>query len=188
MNSHQTPYFRYFLLCNCLLFLLSACGYERPDGKWVLIDASEINFSDVELGDEAIDPSYKATCEEARDEIKGQLINQLPGKIAPLVLNTTENSADKSATAAVLKLTITQCEIDVDQLGGSFTYYLTLSLKVDVTQNSESMLSYKMDTYEQVRINNPGPEFEFDFTEPVERTLMLFNGKQLWVPDGVSSH
>jgi len=146
------------------------------------MDASDIYFSGVELGDEAIDQSYKATCEEARDEIKGQLINQLPGKIAPLTLNTTENPGDKSALAATLRLTITECDIDVDQIGGSFTYYLTLSLKVDVTQNNERLLSYKMDTYEQVRISSPGPEFEFVFTEPVERTLLLFNGKKLWVP------
>lgn len=151
------------------------------------MDVSEINFSGVELGDEAIDPNYKATCEEARDEIKGQLIDQLPGRIAPLALNMTENPGDKSALAAALKLTITQCDIDVDQIGGSFTYYLTLSLKIDVTQNNESLLSYKMDTYEQLLINNPGPEFEFVFTEPVARTLMLFNGKQLWVPYGLSS-
>ncbi len=180
-------YFRCFLLCNCLLFLLSACGYQRPDGKWIPLDASGINFSGVELGNEAIDPNYKATCEEARDEIKSQLINQLPAKIAPLVLNTTENLVDKSATVASLRLRITHCEIEVDQIGGSFTYYLTLSLKVDVTQNNENLLSYIMDTYEQLLINNPGPEFEFVFTEPVERTLMLFNGKQLWLPDSSPS-
>jgi len=182
MSVYQASYFRYFLLFSSFLFVLSACGYTRPDGNWVLLDASEIYFSGVELGNEAIDPSYKATCEEARDEIKAQLINKLPGKIAPLVLKTTEIPDDKSATAAFLKLEITQCEIDVDQIGDSFTYYMTLPLRVTVTQNNEKLLSYKMDTYEQVQINNPGPEFEFFFTEPVERTLLLFNGKKLWLP------
>ncbi len=183
MQTYQLQYFMYFLLTSFFLFGFTGCGYQRPAGKWILIDTSTIYFSGVELDDEAIDLNYKTVCEEAHDEIKTQLIKRLPAKIAPLVLNTTEEPADKNITTATLKFRITRCEIDSDQSGGTFTYYLTLPVKISVTQNNESLLSYNMNTYEQVQIDQPGPEFEFTFAEPVARTLLLFNGKQLWVPD-----
>ncbi|GMR01624.1 MAG: hypothetical protein BMS9Abin19_1030 [Gammaproteobacteria bacterium] len=187
MRIYQWRYFRYFLLTNIFLFVLTGCGYQRPAGKSVLVDATEIYFSGVELDDEAIDPNYKAVCNEARDEIKTQLIKRLPAKIAPLALNTTEKPADTSTTTVTLKLRITRCEIDAEQSqgggGGSFAYYLTLPVKVSVTQDDESLLTYNMNTYEQVQIDEPSPEFEFTFEEPVARTLLLFNGKQLWVTD-----
>jgi len=152
-----------------------------------LIDVTEIYFAGVELDDEAIDANYEAVCQEARDEIKTQLIKKLPAKIAPLTLNTTQKPADAVVIAATLTLRITRCEIDVDQSqgggGGSFAYYLTLPVKVNVTQNNESLIAYNMDTYEQVQIDEPVPEFAFTFSEPVARTLLMFNGKQLWVPD-----
>lgn len=82
-----------------------------------------------------------------------------------------------------MPLTIKRSEIDVEQSGGSFTYYLTLPLNVSLTQNNKNLLSYDMDTYEQVNTDTPAPEFEFTFAEPVARTLQLLNGKQLWRPD-----
>ncbi len=174
---------RYLVLCSFFLFAITGCGYQRPAGKWVSIDASAIYFAGVTLSEAAIDPNYAAVCKEARDEIYTQLVKQLPEKIAPLNLNTTENSHDISATTAILKLMIARCEIDVEQSGGSFTYYLTLPLKVSLTQNNESILTYNMSTYEQVDIDTPGPEFEFTFAESVARTLLLFDGRQLWLPD-----
>jgi hypothetical protein len=187
MRIQRSPYFYYIWLTTFLLFVLTGCGYQRPAGKWVLIDASEIYFAGVELDEEAIDTNYAAVCQEARDEINTQLIKKLPAKVAPLILNTTQKPADVVTAAATLTLRITRCEIDVDQSqgggGGSFTYYLTLPVKVKVTQNNESLVAYNMDTYEQVQIDEPAPEFAFTFAEPVARTLLMFNGRQLWVPD-----
>jgi len=182
MGIHLSPHFKCFLLIIYSLFSISACGYQRPDGKWASINASELFFANVELSNEVIDPNYKAVCEEARDEIKTELVNKLPEKISPLTLNTTQKPDAKSNRAASLILRITQCEIDVDQSGGSFTYYLTLALDVRVTKNGEDLLSYKMNTHEQVHIDVPNPDFEFTFAEPISRTLQLFNGKQVWVP------
>jgi len=177
------PQSRYVLLNIFFLFSVMACSYQRPAGKWIFIDASTIYFAGVELDDAAIDPNYVAACEEARDEINAQLIKKLPAKIAPLTLNTAENADNHGAATATLKIKITRCEMDVDQSGGSFSYYLTLPLNVSLTQNKKKLLRYNMNTYEQVNIDNPAPEFEFTFAEPVARTLLLFNGRRLWLPD-----
>jgi len=183
MTTHLATHFRCLVVCGFFLFMITGCGYQRSAGKWVPMDASAIYFAGVELGDAAIDPNYAAVCKEARDEIHTQLVKQLPKKIAPLNLDITEKSNGVSATTAVLKITISRCEIDVEQSGGSFTYYLTLPINVSLTRNNEGVLSYNMRTYEQVDIDTPGPEFEFTFAEPVARTLSLFDGRQLWLPD-----
>lgn len=183
MTRHLARYCRYLVACGFSLFLIAGCGYQQPDGKWVPLHASAIYFAGVELGDAAIDPNYAAVCNEARDEIQAQLVKQLPEKIAPLKLDIRENKNGVSTTTAVLKITISQCEIDVEQSGGSFTYYLTLPVNVSLTRNNEAVLSYTMSTYEQVDIDTPGPVFEFTFAEPVARTLLLFDGRQVWLPD-----
>ncbi len=66
---------------------------------------------------------------------------------------------------------------------GWFSYYLTLPVEISLTQNGENLLDYNMNSYEQVTIDTPTPAFEFTFAEPVSRTLLLFSGKQLWIPD-----
>jgi len=171
------------LLSYFFLLTITACGYQRPAGKWVSIDASSLYFSAVELSKDGIDPSYAAVCREARDEINAQLIKKLPAKIAPLILKTTVSTEPSDTTTATLKIILNKCEIDVDQNGGAFHFYLTLPFTVSVTQNQQNILSYNMDSYEQVGTDTPSPDFEFTFAEPVARTLLLFNGDKLWLPN-----
>ena len=182
MQPSLSEYFHFAVLSGLCLLILTGCGYQRPDGEWLLLDASAIRFTVVELGQEAIDPNYAATCEEARDEIYTQLSRKLPAKIAPLELKTGKTPSDNSAGTASLKLIITDCEIDVDQSGGTFSYYLTLPVQVVLTQNGKNLLTYDMATYEQISVDAPGPEFEFTFAEPVARTLLLFDDRRLWRP------
>jgi len=182
MTIYLSPYFHYFLLSNFCLFMLSGCGYSRPDGEWLSIEATEIYFAGVELAEAGINANDKTVCMEARDEINAQLTKKLPAKIAPLVLKTDNGTGSSGNTNATLKLRITHCETDVDQSGGSFTYYLSLPVRVTFTLNEETVLDYDMSTYEQVNTDTPGAEFEFTFAEPVARTLLLFDGKRLWLP------
>ncbi len=183
MQFSLSTSFRYLLLSSFSLSMLTACAYQRPAGHWRLIDASTIYFPAVELEDEAMDSNYAALCKEARDEIHAQLVRELPARIAPLRLTTDKISDEMQSAFATLKLRINRCEIDVDQSGGSFSYYLTLPVEISLTQNGENLLDYRMDTYEQVNIDTPTPAFEFTFAEPVSRTLLLFSGTQLWIPD-----
>ncbi len=183
MPLYLSKHFHYHLLSSLCLLMLTSCGYQRPDGEWMQLDASTINLTTVQLGIKAIDPNYAATCEEARDEIYSQLLEKLPGKIAPLALAIGETSTGKNVDTATLEIRITRCKIDVDQSGGTFNYYLTLPIKIKLTLNEKNLLNYEMDTYEQVSVSAPGPEFEFTFAEPVARTLLLFDGKRLWLPD-----
>ncbi len=169
-------YFRCLLLSSFGLSMLASCAYQRPAGHWQVIDATTIYFPVLELDENAIDPNYEAVCKEARHEIQTQLIRRLPAKITPLGLETDKTASRISATAVTLKIRIDQCEIDVDQAGGTFSYYLTLPLTVSLTQNGKSLLDYNMNTYEQISIDNPSPAFEFTFAEPVSRTLLLFKG------------
>ena len=182
MPLSLSKHFRCQLLSSLCLLALTGCGYQRPDGRWIQLDASSIQLATVQLDTEAIDPNYAATCEEARDEIYRQLLKKLPEKIAPLTLAAGEVSTEKNADTAALEIRITGCEIDVDQSGGTFSYYLTLPVKVKLTLNEKNLLNYEMDTYEQISVSTPGPEFEFTFAEPVARTLLLFDGKRLWLP------
>jgi len=161
--------------------MLIGCGYQRPAGKWQLIDAAAIVFSGVTLNDKAIDPNYAAVCQEAKDEITAQLNKRLPDRIAPLSL-ITRKAGSAENDVVILNIQIRRCEIDVEQSGGSFSYYLTLPVKVSVTQNGRHLLNYNMNTYEQVSVDQPSPEFEFTFDEPVARTLLLFDGNRLWLP------
>lgn len=182
MTLYLSPCFRYFLPNSFCLFLLSGCGYSRPDGKWLSLDATAIYFAGVELTEAGINSNDKTVCMEARDEINAQLAEKLPAKIAPLVLKTDNGAGGGDKKNAILKLRIMRCEIDVDQTGGSFTYYLSLPVKVIFTLNKKTVLDYDMSTYEQVNTDTPGAEFEFTFAEPVARTLLLFDGGRLWLP------
>ena len=183
MENHLSACVRGLLPGSFFLFAITGCGYQRPAGKWVSIETPAIYFAGVGFGDNAIDPNYPTICKEARDEIYASLVRKLPERIRPLTLNTTGSTDDPRTTAATLKLTITRCEVDVEQSGGSFTYYLSLPLRISFTQNDENLLTYDMDTYEQAHIDAPAPEFEFTFAEPVARTLLLFDGQRLWLPD-----
>ncbi len=182
MPLSLSKHFRCPLLSSLCLLALTGCGYQRPDGQWIPLDASSIQLAAVQLDTEAIDPNDAAICEEARNEIYHQLLKKLPKKIAPLTLATEEASTGKSADTAALEIRITGCDIDVDQSGGRFSYYLTLPVKVKLTLNEKNLLNHEMDTCEQVSVSMPAPEFEFTFAEPVARTLLLFDGKRLWLP------
>ena len=169
------------MLLTGLCLTLSGCGYSRPAGQWQTINASAIYFPGVTLSEKAIDPSYTAVCQEAKDEITTQLNKALSEKIAPLPL-IPGTPAQAQAAAAVLSIQIRRCEIDVEQSGGSFSYYLSLPVTISLTQNGRPLLRYSMNTYEQISVDQPGPEFEFTFDEPVARTLLLFDGNRLWLP------
>jgi len=177
---------RLTVICSLLLPLLllhSCAGYQNPPGRWVAIDASALYFSGVELKDDAITSGYKDTCMEARQEIEKALISKLPAQITPLALYTAENPPAANAKTAELKLFIIQCDIDSDQNGGNFSYYLSLPLRVKLTAGGQTLMDYQMKTYEQIQLSEPSPIFEFTFAEAEKRTLLLFDGNQVWLPD-----
>ena len=182
MTIFSSTAFRYLLLGCSILAGLTSCAYQRPSGHWISLETEVITFPAVELDEKDIDANYAAVCKEAQDEINTRLKRELPAKISPLKLLSGKTVAATDKKAATLKLRISRCEIDVDQSGGSFSYYLTLPVDVSLTQNGTSLLDYSMQTYEQITIDNPSPDFEFTFAEPVSRTLLLFNGGQLWIP------
>ena len=183
MTIFSSISFRYLLLGCSTLAGLTSCAYQRPNGHWISLKTDVIYFPEVELNEKGIDLNYEAVCKEAQDEINTRLKRKLPAKISPLKLVSGKTVVAANKNVATLKLRISRCEIDVDQSGGSFSYYLTLPVDVSLTQNGTSLLDYSMQTYEQITIDNPAPDFEFTFAEPVSRTLLLFNGRQLWIPD-----
>lgn len=190
LNNNRYSSVRCFtVICSLLpaLLILPGCaGYQNPPGKWVPINASALYFSGVELNDDAITSGYKDTCMEAQYEIEKQLISKLPAQIAPLALYTTENPPAADVKTAELKILITQCDIDSDQGGETFYYYLSLPLHITLTMENRVILDYPMKTYEQIQISDPSPAFEFTFAEAEKRTLLLFKGHQIWIPDGTA--
>jgi hypothetical protein len=175
-------YFAASCIYSLLLFTLSSCsGYQNSPGKWVPIEASALYFSGVELADDAITSGYRDTCIEAQQEIEKELIKRLPALLAPLKLYTAETPPAANSKTAELKILITQCDIDVDQYGGSFSYYLSLPLRISLTVDNQTLLDTSIKTYEQLQTDVPNPIYEFTFAEAVARTLLLFKGKQVWV-------
>jgi hypothetical protein len=175
-------YFTASCIYSLLLFTLSSCsGYQNSPGKWVPIEASALYFSGVELADDAITSGYRDTCIEAQQEIEKELIKRLPALLAPLKLYTAETPPAANSKTAELKTLITQCDIDVDQYGGSFSYYLSLPLRISLTVDNQTLLDTSIKTYEQLQTDVPNPIYEFTFAEAVARTLLLFKGKQVWV-------
>ena len=184
-NKRYNPIRAFTAICSLLpaLLILPGCaGYQNPPGKWTPINASALYFSGVELNDDAITSGYKDTCIEAQYEIEKQLISKLPAQIAPLALYTTENPPAADVKTAELKLRITQCDIDSEQGGETFYYFLSLPLQITLTMENRILLDYPMKTYEQIQVSIPTPAFEFTFAEAEKRTLLLFKGNQVWIP------
>ncbi|MBE9560606.1 MAG: hypothetical protein IMF15_07435 [Proteobacteria bacterium] len=170
-----------------VLTLLSACGYQQPEGHWVSIEASEVVFSGIKLEDEVKDKAYPDICVEAQGEVKAALLKALPAKIKPLSFTMADDKSDTGKIAsdkARFDMVITHCELDVDQGGGSFAFYLTLTVQVSLHIADRTVMAYTMETYEQAVSSTPSPDFEFTFAEPKVRTLMLFDSGRVWVPDG----
>ncbi len=177
-------------LCSlifALIFSLVGCsGYQNPPGKWLALNASALFFSGVELDDNAVTPrttSYRETCREAAQEIEQKLLKKLPAQISPLVLYSAQKPPPENMKTAELKLLITRCDIDTDQSGGNFSFYLSLPVRLSLTMDEQTLLDYPIKTYEQLQTDVPNPIYEFTYAEAVARTLLLFNGKQVWVPD-----
>jgi len=185
------PHTRRYYTANCfttgcfyglLSLTLSGCaGYQNPPGKWIPIEASALYFSGVELADDAVTSGYSDTCIEAQQEIEKELIKRLPAQVTPLKLYTAKTPPAADSKTAELKILITQCDIDVDQYGGSFSYYLSLPLRVSLTVDNQTLLDTSIKTYEQLQTDVPNPIYEFTFAEAVARTLLLFKGEQIWV-------
>jgi len=174
-----------YITAGLLSFTLAGCnGYQNPPGRWLPIEASALYFPGVELADDAVTSGYRNTCIEAQQEIEKELIKRLPEQIAPLKLLTARPSAAADSKIAELKILITQCDIDVDQYGGSFSYYLYLPIRVSITTDNKTLLDASIKTYEQMQTDVPNPIYEFTFAEPVARSLLLFKGEQVWIPDG----
>jgi len=182
MNIFSATCFRYLLSACFGLAVLTACAYPRPAGHWMTLETRAIYLPPVVIDEKTMDQNYAAVCREAQNEINRQLKRELAAKIKPLAL-VGGKAAGVNADVATLKVSIRRCDIDIDQSGGAFTYYLSLPVNVSLTQNGRTLLDYSMDTYEQVSIDTPAPDFEFTFDEPVTRTLLLFNGRQLWIPN-----
>ncbi len=165
----------------CIILLaVPGCGYKNPPGQWQILNSSALYFTGVELSADAVSSGYRDTCMEAPQEIEQALIKKLPAQIKPLILYTAKNPPPAGRQTAELKLLVTQCDIDVEQSGGSFTFYLSLPLRITVTENNQVVLDYPLKTYEQVSIDIPDPVYEFTFAEAVARTLLLFKGQQVW--------
>lgn len=177
MKKQNTAVFKSLIAASLYVCFVAGCAYKPPVGQWQVIDAPGIYFDGVFLDDAAKTSNYASICNEARDEIMAQLSKKIPERILPLKFNVNKNTNEKNA---ILKINITQCEIDSDQSGGSFSYYLTLPVTVSVNLGDKNLLTYNMQTYEQISVDQPSPNFEFTFAEPIQRTLVLFNGRKLW--------
>jgi hypothetical protein len=174
-----------------LLVSLSGCGYQQPAGHWQSIDATSLVFSGVEIDSGVKDKAYPDVCVEAQEEINAAIKQKLPAKIKPLTFNAIKagpaaGSAGQQEGNARLDMEITTCELDSDQAGGTFTFYLTLTVQVSLKVADRTVMAYTMDTYEQAVSSTPSPDFEFTFAEPKVRTLMLFEAGRVWIPDGAS--
>lgn len=171
------------LLTGSVVSMLAACAYQRPTGQWVAIKAPGVYFSGVEMSKDARDPGYPDVCVEAQDYIKTELSRRLPPNIKPLVFHVPEKPPRTDEWAAVFQMAITNCKLDVEQSGGLATFYLTLSVGVTLKDNDRTLLAYNMETYEQAQTETLSPSFEFTFEELVARTLMLFDGGRVWIPE-----
>ncbi len=173
-----------------LLFIptvLFSCVYQSPQGQWINLGAESLYLETVVLDKNAIASNYKNVCIEARESIQEQLSEHLPARVLPLHLYLP-GALRQDNTSASIQILITNCKVDVQQwdVGGgepSFTYYLDLDVRVTVEYMESRLLEYKIQTFEQISADTSGSLFEFDFGESVARTLLLFDGKRLLVPD-----
>jgi len=172
--------------------LLFACAYQPPRGQWITLEAERLYLEDTVLAEGGNTSNYRDVCIEARDEVQAQLLVRLPGRVKPLPLYSSERpepdlSGESNSTGRIQML-ITNCQVEVQQWDGgggglSFTFYLSFDVKVSVKYGKQVLLMYSMQTFEQVSTDVANPSFEFSFEEPVARTLLLFDGKRLLVPD-----
>jgi len=170
-----------------ILIAVAGCAYQRPPGQWVRIDAPAVYFTSVGFGRDAVDPIYTKTCQEAREEIEQQLVRRFPKHLSPLDFYGPKKSPAVKKGLAVFRLEITKCKVEVQQwdvAGGepSISFYLTLAVRVRLAVNGRPLLTHAMVTYEQVHTDTPTPLFDFTFTEPVDRTLLLFDKGNVWLP------
>jgi hypothetical protein len=165
------------------LTLLTACAYKRPAGQWTTIDAPGVYFSGVELSEGAKDSVYPELCVEAQNEIQTQLLHRLPAHIKPLAFHAPQKQKKVDVDKTVFNMTITKCEVDAYQWDASFTFYLTLDVRVTLKENNRTLVAYSMKTYEQLHTDIPNPSFDFTFEEPVARTLILFEKGRVWIPN-----
>jgi len=173
-------------LISLLFFLLQACAIQPPTGQWHSFNAQNIIFTGVKISEQTLDSGYPDICREAQNEIHKQLNQQLAKRFQPLTFNTSIASPPQPDTA-LLNIQISQCQVDVQQWDGgagglSFTYYLTLKLQINLLYEKQDLLNYEFKILEQIDTDTSGPAFEFTFEEAIQRTLLLFKGRQFLVP------
>lgn len=172
------------LISLMLALLLPACAYQPPAGQWNNLNAQSLVFNGVKITPQTLDSGYPDICREAQSEIENQLIRQLPERLLPLTFSTPVASPD----SVLLSIQIKQCRVDAQQWDGGtnglvFTYYLTLKLHISLQHKNQKILSYDVNTQEQIDTDTSGPAFEFTFEEAIQRTLLLFKGGQVLIPD-----
>lgn len=169
------------LLGGGAISMLNACAYTRPAGQWATLDVPGIYFSGVEMSEVTKDSVYPSLCVEAQNEITAQLSQRLAAQIKPLTFHAPQKHKKTDTENPVLKMTITKCEVDVKQWDASFTYYLSLNAQLTLIDNEQTVMTYSMETYEQVQTDVPNPSFDFSFEEPIARTLILFDNGRVWI-------
>lgn len=160
--------------------LLGACSTPQVQGEWRPIAAPLLYFDRVELPTSAVDKGWPELCHEAREEIDKQLAHRLPARLQPLPVR--RSAAEPDMGAAQLRLRIEDCEVDSEQSGGSFRFYLTLRVQLRFTDDGQTPLRHTMTVYEQAQSSTPSPLFEFTFIDAVRQTLMLFDGARVLRP------
>ena len=171
----RLPRYAFLLACG-----LSACATPRPEGQWRPIAAPVLYFAGVQLAETALDKGWPEVCHEAQTEIDKQLRQRLPGRIAPLTLRS--GRPEPGDAHARLAMAIESCEVDSDQTGGTFWFYLTLRLRVTLSDGGRELMQRAWAVSENARSSTPSPLYEFTFAEPVRQTLVLFDGPRVLVP------
>ncbi len=127
----------------------------------------------VELADGARGGPYPEVCAEAAEEIAVQLRQRLPEAVRPVKVVAAVPGAGSWTR---LRVTIESCDIDVDQWGGNFDYYLDLDLSVSLEEDGRTVRRTRFRAGEQEQAHVPVPLWLFTFEGPVRRILGLFRG------------
>ncbi len=175
------------LLAGCV-FIVCACVIKpspsnSQSGKWVSLEVPAIIFSAVKINAAATDSAYQNVCIEAQNEITKQLIIQMPEQLKPVVFQVSTPQNKRSISDALLQVEITKCEVDVDQSGGMFEFYLTLQVDVTLKKNNAILMTLPIHSFERVQIDDPSPTFEFSYEESVQRILGLFDSGRVLMVD-----
>ncbi|VAW70418.1 hypothetical protein MNBD_GAMMA10-3189 [hydrothermal vent metagenome] len=189
MRIDDRSILKFGVLCLPVVYsvALLSCAYQPPKGQWLTLDAKSLYLQDVAFAQDAKQSNYREVCADARDDIQQKLLAGLSVRAKPLPLYSSHKlpaNLSKGNSRANVQVLISQCQVEVQQWGGaSFTFYLSFDLQISVTQREKILLDYSIKTFEQVTTDTPSPAFEFSFEEAIARTLLLFDGGRLLIPD-----